>query len=209
MKKKLHSGKSRATVRAFHDRFVKAFIATGENATQAYLKVKPHVAINTAGAEGHKLLKIPEIQRAIEKHRVDLRARFALTTDRVIQELARVAYFNPRRVVGEDGKAKKLHELDDDAAAAMQVELDGDGKVLKMRTPAPAAKNTAVKQAVKILRLEDRPPPPPPDPVDAEQFDKRDLARRMAFMLAEEAHTSEREGKPQPKAVRKKVSLPA
>ena len=194
---------------ALHDRFVKAYIAKGENATQAYLEVKPHVTVQTAGVEGYKLLKIPRIQKAIQEHREKLRARFALTTDRVIQELARVAYFNPGRAIGADGKPKALHELDEDTTAALQVEFDGKGNVLKVRTPPSSAKNTAVKQAVKILRLEDRPPPPPPEPLQASQVDQRNLARRMAFLLKQEAHRSSREANPDPKPVRKKITVQA
>lgn len=190
---------------AYHARFVQAYIARGENGTQAVLAVKPNLTTGSAGVEATRLLKLANVQKAIEKARAELRAKFALTTDRVVQELCRVAYFNPSRVVG-----KKLAELDEDTAAPLTLELDGDGKVLKVRTPPPAAKNTAVKQAVKILRLEDKPPPPPPvDPSTEEHVDQRDVARRMAFLLAQEAHANEREARPAPKPVRKKVTLPA
>ncbi len=202
-------GTSKASANERHARFVQTYIARGENATQAYLDISPKVTPGTAAVEGHRLLKLPKIQKAIEKARAELRAKFALTTDRVIQELARVAYFNPQRMAGEKGKAKQLHELDEDTAAALQIETDGDGNVLKVRSPAPSAKNTAVKQAVRILRLEDKPPPPPPEAADGRVEDPRDTARRMAFLLAKGAHA---EGKAQPEPAspkRKKQAAPA
>lgn len=209
-KKKAQRGKSKASVTERQNRFVQAYIANGENATQAYLTVNPHVTTGSAGVEGHRLLKIPRIQQAIEKHRAELRLRFALTTDRVVQELARVAYFDPRRMLDEKGTPVPLHKLDDNTAAGLSLELDGDSKVLKMRTVRPSEKNTAVEKAVRILRLYDKPPPPPPELPGEEHVDQRDVARRMAFLLAQEAHTADRERKPAPAPVkRKKVSIPA
>ncbi len=208
-KKAKRAGHRKDSKQAYHARFVKAYIAAGENGTQAVLAVKPALTPGSAAVESTRLLKLANVQKAIQQEREALRAKFALTTDRVVQELARVAYFNPRRMAGADGKVKQLHELDDDTAAALQLEVDGKGNVLKVRTPPPGAKNTAVEKAVKILRLYDKPPPPPPvDPATEGEVDQRDVARRMAFLLAREAHTSSRESKPAPKPVKKKVSLP-
>lgn len=209
MKKK--NGTSQKAVKERNARFVQAFMAAGENATEAYMVIRPNVARTTAGTEGHRLLKVPAIHQAIEEARAKLRAKFALTTERVVQELARVAYFNPRRMLDGKGKALKLHMLDEDTAAGLTIELDGDGKVLKMRTVPPSAKNTAVKQAVKILRLEDKPPPPPPDPEGNQVLsaDPRDTARRMLFLLRKGAVEDERKAQPAPKAAKKKVPAAA
>lgn len=192
MSRRKQAGKSKATVAAFQAAFVEAYIALGENATRAYLTVRPDVKETTGAVEGHRLLKIPKVQQAIEKRRAAIRARFALTTDRVMQELARVAYFNPQALTDEHGKTKQLHELSEDAAAALSLVIDGKGNILQVRTPTPAAKNTAVEKAVKILRLYDKPPPPPPVDETGEQEDEREIARRAAFMLAREKHLKEK-----------------
>jgi hypothetical protein len=203
------SGTSQSSVRERHANFVHAYLANRENATQAYLAIKPHVSAKTAGVEGHRLLKLPSIQKAIDEVRAKLRAKYALTPERVAQELARLAYFNTKRMLDEKGKPKKLHEVDEDTAAALTLELDGDGNVLKVRTPPPAAKNTAVRQAVRILRLEDKPPPPPPESAGDQPVDWRDVARRTAFLIAKEAHEVDKEKVPAPKPVKKKVTIPA
>lgn len=61
------------------------------------------------------------------------------------------------------------------------------------------------------MRWQQRPelnPPPPPPPADIS--DDKDLARRLAFMLAKGAAATEGEGKPKvDRAQRKKVSTPA
>lgn len=211
-KKRKQAGTSTKARQERHARFVDAYLANGENATQAYLAVNPGVANTTAATEGYKLLRIPDIHRVVEERRAALRARFALTSERVIQELGRIAYFDPRGVLDASGNARALHQIDDDTAAGLTLELDGDGKVLKMRTPPTGAKNTAVRLAAKILRLEDKPPPPPPDPETGSQAatDPRDTARRMAFLLARgQAATEKAEPRQVAKAVKKKAPLAA
>lgn len=208
---KRHAGSSQRAAKERNARFVQAYIASGENATEAYLAVKPTIARNSAATEGWKLLKLPEIQKAIEVERAKLRAKFSLTTDRVVQELARIAYFNPRRMVDAKGKPVELHKLDEDTAAGLTLELDGKHNVLKVRTVAPSAKNTAVEKAVKILRLYDKPPPPPPAPPGAAPLsaDPKDTARRMAFLLARGAAAEHREANPQPAPVKRKAKIAA
>lgn len=201
-------------------RFVEAYFAKGENATEAYLAIKPTVARNTAGAEGHKLLKTPEIYKAIEKRRAEIRAQFALTTDRVFQEHARIAYFNPKKLVDANGKAIPLHQLDDDTAAALshvevtETEVKGTGKDKQVITRKikgrPFNKTGTLREVSKILRLYDKPPPPPPDEEGRQVAeDPRETARRMAFLLRAGAAA---EGKAQAKPARpakKKLTIPA
>jgi hypothetical protein len=46
-------------------------------------------------------------------------------------------------------------------------------------------------------------------PIKVEHFDPRDVARRMAFLLAQEAHQVDKDKAPAPKPVKKKVTIPA
>jgi len=193
-------------------RFVESYFAHRENATEAYLAVKPNVARNTAGAEGHKLLKIPEIHKAIERRRGEIRAQFALTAERVFQELGRLSYFDPRKLVDAQGKPIPLHLLDDDTAAALaaiELEMREDGKdVVSVTRWRPFDKVAALGKAVKILRLEDRPPPPPPDDLGLQQ-DPRELAKRMVYLLRAGVAAKEKsEARPE-RPVKKKITIPA
>jgi phage terminase small subunit len=75
----------------------------------------------------------------------ELQARAAkaneVTVERVVAELARLAFFDVRRLVGEDGSPRKLTELDEDTARAIagvdvaRVGNDeiGVGEVLKFK----------------------------------------------------------------------------
>ncbi|SDC69592.1 phage terminase small subunit [Massilia sp. PDC64] len=42
-----------------------------------------------------------------------------ITAERVLQELGRVAFFDPRRLLNADGSPRPINELDDDTAAVL------------------------------------------------------------------------------------------
>lgn len=53
-----------------------------------------------------------------------------VTRERLLREVARLAFADPRRLLREDGTMLQLHELDDDTAAAIaSVEVDEYGKL--------------------------------------------------------------------------------
>ena len=73
----------------------------------------------TAGWIGPQLLAKTHIAAAIAEKRADRSERTGITADRVLQELARVAFFDPRKAFNDDGSMKPLSELDDDTAATI------------------------------------------------------------------------------------------
>lgn len=61
-----------------------------------------------------------------------------------------MAFCDPRKLVGEDGRMKQLHELDDDTAAAIaSVEVDNDGNIKYKFWD----KNSAIDKAAKVQGL--------------------------------------------------------
>jgi len=68
---------------------------------------------------GHALLQQPEIQEQVKQAMQERARRTEITHDRVLMELARVAFFDIRKLYHEDGRLKAPHELDDDTAAAV------------------------------------------------------------------------------------------
>lgn len=188
--------------------FVDAYLAKGENATQAYMAVfGPGSSYDNQAVAASVLLKEPKVQQLIEQRRAELRAKFGLTTDRVYLEVGRVAYFNPKKLVDKEGRIIPLHELDDDTAAGLSAiemsETLPDGTVREVRV-RPHNKVSALDTASKILKLYDRPPPVAPD---AEPVDLREATRKLAFMLEREAVFAERDARPKPVQARKKIKL--
>ncbi|ALV06690.1 terminase small subunit [Roseateles depolymerans] len=87
------------------------------NASKAALRAG--YSAKTAGRIGSYLLEKPKVAAAIEEAMKERANRTNITADRILQELARVAFFDIRKLYNEDGSMKKPTELDDETAAAL------------------------------------------------------------------------------------------
>lgn len=96
--------------------FVAEYLLDG-NATRA-AKASGY-SEDTAGSIGHELLKKPEIAEAIAAAFNKRLQRLELSADRVLQELAKLAFYDPRAFYKADGSLKHPTELDDNTAAAL------------------------------------------------------------------------------------------
>jgi phage terminase small subunit len=157
------AGSSQAGTAERYAAFVEAYVTNGGNATQA--AITAGYSPKSAYAQGSRLLNHVQVQAALESRQKELREKHQLTTDRVLKELARLAYFDIRKLYDEKGELKAVHQLDDDTAAAIaSMDLEG-GKIVKVRG---ADKNSAIEKAARILGLfkPDVPliPPAPPAP---------------------------------------------
>lgn len=144
-----------ATLNDRQSRFVDEYLVD-LNATQA--AIRAGYSKKTAGSQGFDLLKKPEIASEIEKRRQIVAEKTGLTTERLLQEAMRLAFFDIRKLVDKDGKPLPLNQLDDDTAAAIQG-LDvatvgnndvGVGEVLKYKI---ADKNSAIERLFKHMGL--------------------------------------------------------
>ena len=104
------------------------------NATQA--AIRAGYSKSTAGSIGGEILQKPEIQAAIAERMAERASRTEITQDRVLQELARIAFGDARRVMswGPDGVIlRESSELTDDEAAmvveASQTTSQGGGSI--------------------------------------------------------------------------------
>lgn len=90
------------------------------NAVRAYRAAYPGCkSDNTAGVEGHRLLKNPKIADYIQKRMQDRQVRTEITQDRVLREYAKLGFFDPRKLFNADGSPREIADLDDDTAAAI------------------------------------------------------------------------------------------
>lgn len=97
-------------------RFVEEYL-TDLNATQAAKRAG--YSARTAEWIGPQLLGKTHVKAAIAAAQAERSKRTGITQDRVLQELARVAFSDIRRFFGDNGSLKAVSELDDDAAAAL------------------------------------------------------------------------------------------
>lgn len=147
-------------------KFVAEYLIDG-NATQA--AIRAGYSPKTAHVIGQENLKKPAIASFLSQKQTVVAARqderlaaMELTRERVQREIARIAYFDPRKMFRPDGTPLEVTELDDDTAAAI-VGLDileewdgvGENRVLRgyVKKYKIANKNVALDQASKILGL--------------------------------------------------------
>lgn len=114
---KVKAGTSKASAEQRKALFAKAFIANGGNATQA--AIAAGYSQKTAHQQGCRLLKDVKVAELVEADRRKAITSADITVERVLQEVGRLAFADVRKLFDEQGSLKKLHELDDDSAAAL------------------------------------------------------------------------------------------
>lgn len=147
-------------------KFVAEYLISG-NATQAALAAG--YSPKTAHVIGQENLKKPVIASLLAAKNTEIAARqderlaaMELTKERVQREIARIAFFDARKMFDKDGNPLAITELDDDTAACI-VGLDvleewvgsGEDRVLigHVKKYKIANKNVALDQASKILGM--------------------------------------------------------
>lgn len=143
---------------ARHERFARHY-ATNRNGTKAWIaagyKDGPGAAVSAA-----RMLKNPKIAARIEELESKTLKQLDITAERTMLEIARLAFSDNRKLFDADGNLKPIHELDDDAAAALSsVEIesktDADGKtrisVSKVRMWDKSANLRMLAQRFKLI----------------------------------------------------------
>ena len=88
------------------------------NATQAAIRAK--YSENSAQQISHEILLKPVVAQYITNLKAKREKRTEVTSDRVVKELAKLAFFNMQDVVDDEGATKGLTEWDRDDMAAIQ-----------------------------------------------------------------------------------------
>ena len=114
-------------------RFVAEYLID-QNATQA--AIRAGYSKKTASSQGERLLRNVEIAAAVGVKQDQQLAKLEITAERVLQELARIAFVDVRAFYRDDGTLKQMTELEADAAAAIaqfdvlkQNVTSGDGQL--------------------------------------------------------------------------------
>lgn len=162
MAKKTKAKKEIKKTQAHDAAFVEEYLANRRNGKQAYKKLHPKATDRTAEVKASQLLRKDKVAAYLAEREQQALGKAQLTTDRVLQELARLAFFDLRRLYNEDGTLKAPHELDDDTAAALaSIEteelFEGRGEnrehVGTLRKVKSFDKGGAIRDAMKHLGL--------------------------------------------------------
>ncbi len=139
--------------------FVAAYVAY-RNATKA--AIEAGYSHKTAASQGERLLRNVEVRAAIDAGLAKLADRAEVTAERIIRERARLAFFDPRKLLDADGNPIPLQELDEDMAAAIAgldvaTMMSDDGVRTTVRKYRFAAKEPNLSALEKRLGLDQKP----------------------------------------------------
>jgi phage terminase small subunit len=121
-------------------RFVEEYLVD-LNATQAFIRAGYTARGNAAEVNAARLLRKAQVQSAISEAMQARRQRTEVTADRVVKELARLAFLDPGKLFNADGAPLRVADLDEDtrrALAGLDVVAVGNsdvgvGQVLKLK----------------------------------------------------------------------------
>jgi phage terminase small subunit len=150
--KRVKAGNGQAAAAARRGVFVQAYIANGHNATQA--AITAGFSAKTAYSQGQRLLKHVEISGQLAEMAREAGNAAGLTVERVLEEVRRLSFSDPRKLFRKDGTPIPITELDDETAATIAaIEVDEDGRTTRVRM---WDKNQALEKALKYLGLYER-----------------------------------------------------
>ena len=101
------------------ERMCREFLANGEIQCRAFMRVYPGHSYDMARTESSKVFAKPHIKRRLRELRDERNKRLEITADKVLSELAKLAFFDPRDFFDADGRLKPIDELDPDHAAVI------------------------------------------------------------------------------------------
>jgi phage terminase small subunit len=90
------------------------------NATRAYkVAYKRCKKDETANVNGSKLLRNTKVKEYIAQKQTEIQKRTEITQDRVLKELAKIAFGDIRKLYTENGALRNIIDLEDDIAGAI------------------------------------------------------------------------------------------
>ncbi|HVI87275.1 MAG TPA: terminase small subunit [Dongiaceae bacterium] len=99
------------------EKFIEAYLLYGALAPAA--REAGYGAHAPGNGQLRRLLRRPDVAALIEARQAEMRALSSVTMQRVIGELAKIAFADPRDLFTADGRPKPLHELDEAGTASI------------------------------------------------------------------------------------------
>jgi len=151
-KRRVKAGTSKAAAVQRRIKFIAAYISNGNNATRA--AIAAGYSPKSAERQGLRLTRDVRIRRFLAEAAEKSAKIAGLTIERTLQEVARLAYSDPRRLYDARGNLIPVHQLDDDAAATVasvevdEIKVEG-GVVSHTKKVKVWDKNAALEKAMK------------------------------------------------------------
>lgn len=121
------------------ERFCWEFVLRGDNQARAYKTIKPHVKDSTARVEASKLLTNPDVVQRIAQIRAELRRRYRVTAEDLMEYHGKVLKIDRTQYLDEEtGRPKKLAEIDTEALSILEFDCQREkdrGVVVLLKVP--------------------------------------------------------------------------
>lgn len=192
-----------AKLTARQRRFIDEYLIDS-NGTQA--AIRAGFSKRTANKIAHQLLGKPHVAALIQARQAKLAAKFEITAERVISELAAVGFADIRDLYDESGKLRPISTLEQRVAASIAgIEVEeivvGRGKkktvagaVLKVKRHDKVRALEALGRHFKLFTEKHEHSGPDGGPIPTRDMNNVERARRLAYILkkaAEEAAADE------------------
>jgi phage terminase small subunit len=94
-------------------------ILSGMDGKTAYIAAGYKARGAAAEVNASRLLRNAKVAAAIKKVQKRATQRAEVTCERIIEEYAKIAFLNPKKIFDKKGKLKKINQIDDNTAAAI------------------------------------------------------------------------------------------
>ncbi len=101
------------------EEFCRKYVEYGGNGTQAYKEVYK-CDDDTAKVNASRLLTNANVKKYIDELLEDVRNRNKITVDKIVNEYAKLAFFNPADVFNDNGTVKDIQQLDEKVSSAIK-----------------------------------------------------------------------------------------
>lgn len=129
-----------------HRAFVENYVTTWNGTVAA---VAAGYSPRTATVQASKLLTDPNIKKEVERLRLKQVKAYQLTREGIQEQLRKLAFSDHRKLMKEDGTPKRIIDLEDDEAMALDaIEVDALGQPYKFKFHN---KNKAIDSINKML----------------------------------------------------------
>jgi phage terminase small subunit len=133
--------------------FVAEYLKTNELAASA---IKAGYAPKYAGSIANRLIQKSQVAELIQKEKKEALSRAGVELTRALLELAKLAYYDPRKLYRDDGTLKDPAEWDDSTAAAIsqietQEHFEGSGDKRRLTGHVKKVKAHDKKGALELI----------------------------------------------------------
>jgi phage terminase small subunit len=146
VKRKVKKITAEEPLSAKEEQLCREFVADfAENQVRAYMHTYGTKNYDSARTESSKIFANPNIKKRIKELRDERNKRLEISGDRVLQEIAKLSFYDPRRFFDADGRLKPIDEINpDDAAVISSIETyhkivgeeqDGVAVLTKIKLP--------------------------------------------------------------------------